>query len=505
MTTVTANVITTQGSGGSNEFPPPPLEVTGGTVQETPVIPHLDPAVLELLQRYQAEIEALKRQIRGKEAEGHITREVEGSEETPQGTSGNQPAHFYPQQMDPAVISKLIVEQMIEMKLAELGDGEHVAFDVYMVPYPAHHAVKRLPLGITKPPKFDKFNGRGSPKEHIAYYINVMGDLASDESYLLKFFGSSLTGLAFEWYSSLSTGSISDWADMQKKFRERFYIAEREVTVAELYATRQRNDESALDYIQRWRNLSMRCKRPPHQEDAVEIEAFLIKYSTSSATAPKSKLAKKKPAGKEVHVIDLKTFEQQKGRGEIEKPDAESSLRLLKIWPILKTKEAFLWILKISGLSTIMRDYIALQSISSLPFKHMILPETVKLRGSNLQEEAWSVPTPVMDLLENTHNESKLEARRVGLSRKPFVLIQQKDRNQHWGKGGRSFQTVQFSQRRRKAAGREGESGRVLLGTVGVQYWLERESELGGSVPISLTVDLSKVCGSPQPHKLCAC
>ncbi|MQL77236.1 hypothetical protein Taro_009647, partial [Colocasia esculenta] len=239
-----------------------------------------------------------------------------------------------------------MVEQMIEMKLAERGDGEHIAFDVYRVPYPAHHAVKRLPSGITKPPKFDKFNGRGSPKEHIAYYINVMGDLASDESYLLKFFSSSLTGLAFEWYSSLSAGSISDWADMQKKFRERFYIAEREVTVAELYATRQRNDESALDYIQRWRNLSMRCKHPPHQEDAVqickqnlkrellermigmeirsfdrlnnvvaEIEAFLIKYSTSLATAPKSKPAEKKPAGKEVHVVDLKTFEQEKSKG----------------------------------------------------------------------------------------------------------------------------------------------------------------------------------------------
>ncbi|MQM06847.1 hypothetical protein Taro_039676 [Colocasia esculenta] len=77
MTAVTANVITTQGSGGSNEFPPPPLEMAGGTVQETPAFTHLDPAVLELLQRYQAEIEALKKQIRGKEAEGHTTREAE--------------------------------------------------------------------------------------------------------------------------------------------------------------------------------------------------------------------------------------------------------------------------------------------------------------------------------------------------------------------------------------------------------------------------------------------
>ncbi|MQM17659.1 hypothetical protein Taro_050634 [Colocasia esculenta] len=261
-------------------------------------------------------------------------------------TPSNQPAHFYPQQVDPSTINKLMVEQLIDMKLAERGDGEQMAFDAYRVPYPAYHAVKRLPPGVTKPSKFDKFNGRGSPKEHIAYYINVMGDLAADESYLLKFFGSSLTSLAFEWYSSLPAGSISDWTDMQKKFRERFYIAEREVTVAELYATGQRNNESALDYIQRWRNLSMRCKRPPHQEDAVqickqnlkrellermigveirsfdrlnnivaEIEAFLAKYPSNSSASQKSKPADKKPVGKEVHVVDLKTFEKQRDEG----------------------------------------------------------------------------------------------------------------------------------------------------------------------------------------------
>ncbi|MQM08653.1 hypothetical protein Taro_041503, partial [Colocasia esculenta] len=279
-------------------------------------------------------------------------------------TPSNQPAHFYPQQVDPAAINKLMVEQMIEMKLAEREDGEHMAFDAYRVPYPAHHAAKRLPPGTTKPPKFDKFNGQGSPKEHIAYYINVMGDLATDESYLLKFFGSSLTGLAFEWYSGLPAGSILDWTDMQKKFRERFYIAEREVTATELYGTKQKGNESALDYIQRWRNLSMRCKRPPHQEDAVqickqnlkrellermigmeirsfdrlnnvaaEIEAFMARYPNNTSMEQKDKPANKKSNGKEANTVDLKNFEQQKGVGS-----SDTKFRLLSNlmnWQIL--------------------------------------------------------------------------------------------------------------------------------------------------------------------------
>ncbi|MQL71181.1 hypothetical protein Taro_003495 [Colocasia esculenta] len=254
MTAVSANVVTAQGSGGNDNIPPPPPEASGGTSQQIPFAAPLDPAIMELLQQYQAEIADLKRQIKGKETEGHTSRAAEGSGETPQGTAGsieasaqravffqqqqqphqsqqaysaqqqslpahdpeqqldnqepppvppaaiintpsNQPAHFYPQQVDPAAINKFMVEQLIDMKLAERGDGEQMAFDAYRVPYPAYHAVKKLPPGVTKPPKFDKFNGRGSPKEHIAYYINVMGDLAADESYLLKFFGSSLTSL----------------------------------------------------------------------------------------------------------------------------------------------------------------------------------------------------------------------------------------------------------------------------------------------------------------------
>uniref|UniRef100_A0A1D1XNF7 Putative helicase MAGATAMA 3 n=1 Tax=Anthurium amnicola TaxID=1678845 RepID=A0A1D1XNF7_9ARAE len=108
----------------------------------------------------------------------------------------------------------------------------------------------------------------------------------------------------------------------------------------------------------------------------------------------------------------------------IDKLEVESSPRLLKILPILKTKESFLWIVKISSLSTIMREYFALHSVSSLPFKDLILSTTEKLKDSNIQDQAWSVPRPLMEFLENSHNESQLGAIHAGLSRKPFILIQ---------------------------------------------------------------------------------
>ncbi|MQL97325.1 hypothetical protein Taro_030014 [Colocasia esculenta] len=70
-------------------------------------------------------------------------------------TPSNQPTHFYPQQVDPTTISKLMVEQMIEMKLTKWEDGEHMAFDVYRVP-PPPRLYKNEEAGGTVP-SFAKF------------------------------------------------------------------------------------------------------------------------------------------------------------------------------------------------------------------------------------------------------------------------------------------------------------------------------------------------------------
>ena len=58
---------------------------------------------------------------------------------------------------------------------------------------------------------------------------------------------------------------------MQRKFLERFRTVERKITLAELVSLRQKRDESALDFIKRWCDLSMRCDHPPVQEEAVQL------------------------------------------------------------------------------------------------------------------------------------------------------------------------------------------------------------------------------------------
>ncbi|KAI3952624.1 hypothetical protein MKX01_013586 [Papaver californicum] len=78
--------------------------------------------------------------------------------------------------------------------------------------------------------------------------------------------------------------------------------------------------------------------------------------------------------------------------------------------------------LKVAGLSTIIREYVALMSVSSLPFKDLIL--SAAERDATSEHRPWKIPRPLMQSLENNHNSSQLDAIRAGLSRKSVVLIQ---------------------------------------------------------------------------------
>ncbi|MQL78937.1 hypothetical protein Taro_011363 [Colocasia esculenta] len=150
-------------------------------------------------------------------------------------------------------------------------------------------------------------------------------------------------GVAFQWYAKLKIGSVLDWADMQSKFYDRFQTAERKVSLAELCSLRQKKGESAIDFIQRWREFSMQCDNPPIQQDAViicrrglivpikerllaanirsfdqlniavaEIEGFLAEQSTH--TAQKGKLPKERNSpAKEVNAIDFLPGDETKG------------------------------------------------------------------------------------------------------------------------------------------------------------------------------------------------
>ncbi|KAK2638699.1 hypothetical protein Ddye_026494 [Dipteronia dyeriana] len=106
--------------------------------------------------------------------------------------------------------------------------------------------------------------------------------------------------------------------------------------------------------------------------------------------------------------------------------DAVKSQRLLNMRSLITSSvnevDKPLYSLKICSLSTIAREYIALRSIGSLPFKDLILTAVDKVSGS--EDQNWKIPGPLHEYIKENHNVSQLEAIYEGLSRKPFVLIQ---------------------------------------------------------------------------------
>ncbi|CAN6248615.1 unnamed protein product [Urochloa humidicola] len=100
------------------------------------------------------------------------------------------------------------------------------------------------------------------------------------------------------------------------------------------------------------------------------------------------------------------------------------SSRLQRFASILAAENSALWILKVCSLSTIMREFTAMHSVASLPFKDSILSAAEKRKDGDDQSRAWNVPQPLMDHLKTNLNDSQLDAVNAGLSRRSFVLIQ---------------------------------------------------------------------------------
>jgi len=55
-----------------------------------------------------------------------------------------------------------------------------------------------MPHGF-QPPKFHQFDGKGNPKQHIVYFIEIRNNANIGGDLLVKQFVQSLKGFEFDW------------------------------------------------------------------------------------------------------------------------------------------------------------------------------------------------------------------------------------------------------------------------------------------------------------------
>ncbi|KAM1163630.1 hypothetical protein ACFX2G_023710 [Malus domestica] len=172
-----------------------------------------------------------------------------------------------------ALMGSLSIQQlqkMITNTIKAQYEGSSNTSGLYSKPYSKKIDALRMPRGY-QPPKFMQFDGKGNPKQHVAHFVETCNNAGTEGDYLAKQFVRSLKGNAFEWYTDLEPESINNWEQLEREFLNRFYSTRRTVSMLELTSTKQWKDEPVIDYINRWRTLSLDCKDRLSETSSIEM------------------------------------------------------------------------------------------------------------------------------------------------------------------------------------------------------------------------------------------
>ncbi|XP_051142237.1 uncharacterized protein LOC127259136 [Andrographis paniculata] len=161
-------------------------------------------------------------------------------------------------------------DEYIKGALKREFEGSSRPTNIYAKSYTSRIDTLKMPLGY-QPPKFQQFDGKGNPKQHVTHFMETCNNVGTYGDLLVKQFMRSLKGNTFNWYINLKVGSIDSWEQLEYEFLNRFYSTKRTVSMIEPTNTCQWKDEPAIDYINRWRSLSLNCKDRLSEASGIEM------------------------------------------------------------------------------------------------------------------------------------------------------------------------------------------------------------------------------------------
>jgi hypothetical protein len=130
----------------------------------------------------------------------------------------------------------------------------------YQKPYPEYFDTIPYPWGFWVP-DLAKFMGDDAKTtyEHIGQFLAQVNDVGITDVHKIRMFPLSLTGAAFNWFTSLPSNSIDSWASLEQKFHDYFYNEQVELRLSDLTSLRQKYTETIFDYLKRFREVRNRC------------------------------------------------------------------------------------------------------------------------------------------------------------------------------------------------------------------------------------------------------
>ncbi|CAL2230229.1 unnamed protein product [Prunus armeniaca] len=120
---------------------------------------------------------------------------------------------------------------------------------------------------------------RGERPTYRNPYPAYIYQIPLSPGFKLRLYGNSLSGQAFTWYTNLLGNSVQTWEQMECVFHDYYYRIQLEVTISDLAALKQSEDEPAQDFITRFRKLKMKCRIPMEERHFIQMAQAALKIS----------------------------------------------------------------------------------------------------------------------------------------------------------------------------------------------------------------------------------
>jgi hypothetical protein len=119
----------------------------------------------------------------------------------------------------------ILVQKMADMMQNQFGLKPKMQGPAYTPPFPEWYYKVILPPRVKPPTEFTKFSGQDdtSTVEHIARYLMQLGEASSEEAFRVRYFPMSLTGPAFQWFTSLPPQLVGTWRELERKFHAHYF------------------------------------------------------------------------------------------------------------------------------------------------------------------------------------------------------------------------------------------------------------------------------------------
>jgi hypothetical protein len=140
----------------------------------------------------------------------------------------------------------ILVQKMADLMQNQFGLKPEMQGPAYTPPFPEWYYRVILPPRVKPPTEFTKFSGQDDTRtvEHIARYLMQLGEASANEAFRVRYCPLSLTGSAFQWFTSLSPQPIGTWRELEQKFHAHYFSGSTKKKLIDLATLKQRHNEN---------------------------------------------------------------------------------------------------------------------------------------------------------------------------------------------------------------------------------------------------------------------